>query len=131
MAPVLFNLFIDVVTKLAQQNHQQKGIPLLYILDEKKLVGGRRKFTNKLLLNNLTYADDIALLADSKSDLEDMLRSFDSTCAALGLTVCISNAKLMTVLSPGQADCADCADCAMPVALHSSEADVLVVDTFA
>ena len=122
MAPVLFNLFFDVVTKLAlqkhQQKHQQKGISLLYHLDEQKLVGGHRKFINELLLNNLMYADDIALLTDSKSDLEDMLRSFDSTCPALGLTVSTSETKLMTVLPPGQADPT------VPVPLYSGEADI-------
>ena len=113
------------VTKFTLQNHQQKDIPLFYHLNEQKLIGGCWKFTSKFLLKNLAYTNSIALLADSKSNLEDMLRSLDSTCTALGPTVSTSKTKLMTVLIPGQTDPA------VPVALHSSEADVQVIDTFA
>ena len=83
MAPVLFNILFEVVTKLLLQIHQQKGLPLLHHLGEQKLVGGQKKFTNKLLLNNMAYADDMVLLTYSKSDLEGMLSSFDSTCSSI------------------------------------------------
>ena len=66
MVPVLFNIFFDVITKLSLQNHQQKGLPLLYYLVEQKLVGGRKKFTNELLFNNMAYADYMVFLADPK-----------------------------------------------------------------
>ena len=98
MVPVLFNIFFDVITNLTLQNHQPKGLPLLYHFGEQKLVGGRKKFTNELLLNNMAYADDMVLLADSKSDLEEMLRSFDSTCSSMGLTVSRAKTKVLAIL---------------------------------
>ena len=125
MAPVLFNIFFDVVTKLSLQNHQQKGLPLLYHLGEQKLVGGWKKFTNELLLNNMAYADDMVLLADSKSDLEEMLRSFDSTCSSMGLTISTARTKVLAFLPSGQTEPA------IPFTLHPGEGDVLVVETFA
>ena len=64
-------------------------------LVNKKLVGGRKKFTNEHLLNNMAYADDMVLLADSKSDLEELLRSFDSTCSTMGLTISTAETKLL------------------------------------
>ena len=54
-----------------------------------------------------------------------MLRSFDSTCEALGLAVNKSKTKLITVLPPGQTDPS------MPFALHICKADIQIVDTFA
>ena len=104
MAPVLFNIFFDVVTKLSLQNHQQKGLPLLYHLGEQTLVGGRKKFTNELLLNNMAYADDMVLLADSKSNLEEMLRSFYSTCSTMGLTISTAKTKVLAFLPSGQTE---------------------------
>ena len=124
MVPVLFNIFFDIVTKLSLWNHQQKGFPLLYHLGEQKLVGGQNKFTNKLLLNNMAYADDIVLLADSKSDLEEMLRSFDSTCSSMGLTVSTSKTKVLAFLPSGQTEPA------IPLTLHPGDGDVLVIDIF-
>ena len=104
MAPLLFNIFFDVVTKLSLQNHQQKGLPLLYHLGKQKLVGGWKKFTNKLLFNNMAYADDMVLLADSKSDLEEILRSFDSTCSSMGLTISTAKTKVLAFLPSGQTE---------------------------
>ena len=89
------------------------------------LVGGRKNFTNKLLLNNMAYSDDMVLLADSKIDLEGMLRSFDSTCSSMGLTVSTAKTKVLTFLPSGQTEPA------IPLTLHSGEGDVLVMDTFA
>ena len=125
MAPVLFNIFFDIITKLSLKNHQQKGLPLLYHLGEQKLVGGQKKFTNSVLLSNMAYADDMVLPADSKSYLEQMLRLFDSICSSMGLTVSTAKTKLMVVLPSGQTEPA------IPLTLHPGEGDVLVVDTLA
>ena len=122
---VIYNIFFDVITKLSLQNHQQKGLPLLYHLGEQKLVGGWKKFANEFLLNNTVYVNDMVLLADSKSDLEEMLRSFDSTCSSMGLTVSTAKTKVLAVLPSGQTEPA------IPLSLNPGEGNVLVVDTFA
>ena len=98
MAPVLFNIFLDVITKLSLQNHQQKGLLLLYYLGEQKLVDGRKKFTNELLLNNMAYDDDAVLFADSKSDMQEMIRSFDTPCSSMDLTVSPAKTKMLAIL---------------------------------
>ena len=73
----------------------------------------------------MAYADDMVLLADSKSDLEEMLRSFDSTCSSMGLTVSTAKTKVLAILPSGHTDPA------IPLTLHPGEGDALVVDTFA
>ena len=73
----------------------------------------------------MAYADDMVLLADSNSDLEEMLRSFDSTCSSMGLTVSTAKTKVLAFLPSGQIEPA------IPLTLHPGESDVLVVDTFA
>ena len=85
MAPVLFNIFFDVITKLHYRTTSRRASLYCTTLSKKKIVGGWKKFTDELLLNNMAYANDMVFLADSKSDLEEMLRSFDSTCSSMGL----------------------------------------------
>ena len=124
MASVLFNIFFDVITKLSLWNHQQKGLPLLYNFGEQKLVGGQKKFINELFLNNMAYANDMVLPADPKSDLEEMLRSFDSTCSSMGLTISTEKTKVLAFLPSGRTEPT------IPLTLHPGEGDVLIVDTF-
>ena len=72
----------------------------------------------------MAYANDMVLLADSKSDLEKILRSFDFTCYSMGLTVSTVKTKVSAVLPFGQTEPT------IPLTLHPGESDVLVVDTF-
>ena len=73
----------------------------------------------------MAYADDMVLLADSKSDLKEMIRSFVSTCSSMSLTVSIAKTKMLAILPSGQTEPA------IPLALYPGEGDVLVMDTFA
>ena len=125
MVSVLFNIFFDIITKLSLQNHQQKGLPLLYHLGEQKPVGGQKKFTNELFLNNMAYANNMVLIAYYKGDLEEMLRSLDCTCSLMGLTVSTAKTKVLAILPSGQTEPT------IPLTLHPGEGDILVVDTFA
>ena len=43
-------------------------------------MGSRRKMRDHLLIQDLEYADDMALVADSIDGLERFLRILDATC---------------------------------------------------
>ena len=65
---------------------------------EAELVGGRRKCRSRLLLQDLEYADDMALVADSMDGLEHLLQTLDACCAEMGLTVSTEKTKILAIL---------------------------------
>ena len=63
-----------------------------------KLVGDCRKMTMETLVTDLEYADDMALVSSSWSDLEAMIRSLNYQCNAMGLTISCKKTKTLAVL---------------------------------
>ena len=99
LAPALFNLYFDVVIRSAIEEHHQegRGVHLVYH-PEGRLVGERRKMTAQTLVTDLEYADDMALVASSWSDLETMLVSLNTQCTAMGLSISQKKTKTLAVL---------------------------------
>ena len=61
-------------------------------------MGNRRKLSRKTLVNDLEYADDMALVSSSYEDLKAMLCSLEDRCSDLGLTISCKKSKLLAVL---------------------------------
>ncbi len=99
LAPALFNLYFDIVIRMAIDKHCQegRGVHIVYHPDA-KLVGDRRKMTMETLATDLEYADDMALVSSSWSDLEAMIRSLNYQCNAMGLTISCKKTKTLAVL---------------------------------
>ena len=72
----------------------------------------------------MAYTDDMVLLADSKGDMEELLRSFDSTFSSMGLTVSTAKTKVLAILPSGQTEPA------VPLTFHPGEGEILGMDTF-
>ena len=66
LAPTLFNLCFDTITSTALEEYEQvgRGVEMVYLPDA-KLVGDRRKLNQDVLVTDLEYADDLALVARS------------------------------------------------------------------
>ena len=79
LAPTLFNLYFDLVTRTALEPHQKegKGVRMAYIHDG-KLVGNRKKLCWETLVSDLEYADDMVLVSNSWEDLKAMMESLDA-----------------------------------------------------
>ena len=75
------------------------GVCLSYLLDV-DLVGNRKKLTSEVSVSDLEYADDMALISDSYESLSSLLKSLDSSCHHMGLTINYKKTMLLAVL-PG------------------------------
>ena len=102
LATTLFN---NASIHMALDHHRQasRGIQEAYLLDG-ELVGNRRALRLETLITDLEYADDMALLADTWSDITIMLESLSSCCKMLGLTISCKNTKSLAVLPQGRPD---------------------------
>ncbi|MDA8001968.1 MAG: reverse transcriptase domain-containing protein [Alphaproteobacteria bacterium] len=103
LAPTLFNFYFDIAIHMAldELRSQGKGIKVAYLHDA-DLVGNRKMLKFESLVSDLEYADDMALLADSWSDLTIMLESLSNCCQKLGLTISCKKTKSLAVLPPEQ-----------------------------
>ena len=99
LAPTLFNLFFDAVIRMAIDDHLEegKGVRIAFHPDA-KLIGDRRKMTLETLVSDLEYADEMALISSSWSDLEEMIKSLHQCCSAMGLTINCRKTKTLAVL---------------------------------
>ena len=96
---------------------------LSYLLDA-DLLGNRKKLTSEVSVSDLEYADDMALISDSYESLSSLLKSLDSSCHHMGLTINYKKTKLLAVL-PG----ADTHP-PSPISLHPDCDPIEVVPSF-
>ena len=68
---------------------------MLYNLD-RELVGSRRKFRNKVQIQDLEYAGDMALHS-SMAALEEVLKSLDDLCTGVGLSISSKKTKVLAI----------------------------------
>ena len=73
-------------------------------------MGNCRKLQLDTLVTDLEYVDDMALLADSRDDLNAMLTTLSTHYSAFGLLISCSKTKTMAVLPASH--------CAPPVPIH-------------
>ena len=98
LAPALFNLYFDVVIRMAIDKRCQGRVVHIVYHPDAKLVGDRRKLTMETLVTDLEYAEDMALVSSSRRNLEAMVRSLNYQCNAMGLTISCKKTKTLAVL---------------------------------
>ena len=78
MSPCLFNLYAEYIIRNAGLNEAQAGIK----------VAGRN-------INNLIYADDTTLMAESEEELKSLLMKVKEESGKVGLKLNIQKTKIM------------------------------------
>ena len=78
MSPCLFNLYAEYITKNSGLEEAQAGIK----------IAGRN-------INNLRYADDTTLMAESEEELKSLLRNVKEESGKVGLKFHIQKTKIM------------------------------------
>ena len=78
MSPCLFNLYAEYITRNAGLDEAQAGLK----------IAGRN-------INNLRYADDTTLMAESKEELKGLLMKVKEESHKVGLKINIQKAKIM------------------------------------
>ena len=78
MSPCLFNVYAEYITRNAGLDEAQTGIK----------IAGRN-------INNLRYADDTTLIAESKEELKSLLMNVKEESEKVGLKLNIQKTKIM------------------------------------
>ena len=78
MLPCLFNLYAEYIRQNARLDEAQAGIE----------ISGRN-------INNLRYADDTTLMAESKEELKSLLMKVKKESEKVGLKLNIQKTKIM------------------------------------
>ena len=78
LSPCLFNLYAEYIMKNTGMNEAQAGIK----------IPGRN-------INNLRYADDTTLMAESKEELKSLLMKVNEESEKVGLKLNIQKTKVM------------------------------------
>ena len=89
MSPCLFNLYAEYIIRNARLDEAQTGVK----------IAGRN-------INNLRYADDTTLMAESKEELKSFLMKVKEESEKAGLKLNIQNTKIMAYgpITPWQID---------------------------
>lgn len=80
LSPVLFNLVLEKISRDFEKSLNREG----FIMGNKKIV-------------KLAYADDIGLMAETKGDLQEMVRNFGNLAAKVGLKISIEKSEYMCI----------------------------------
>ena len=78
LPPCLFNLYAEYIRQNSRLDEAQAGIK----------IAGRN-------INNLRYADETTLMAESKEELKSLLMKMKEECEKAGLKLNIQNTKIM------------------------------------
>ena len=78
LSPCLFNLYAEYILQNARLDEAQAGIK----------IAGRN-------INNLTYADDTTLMAESEENLKSLLMKVKEESEKVGLKLSIQKTKIM------------------------------------
>ena len=81
LSPCLFNLYAEYIMRNAGLEEAQAGIKI-----------ARRN------INNLRYADDITLMAESEEELESLLMKVKMESEKVGLKLNIQKTKIMAMV---------------------------------
>ena len=99
LAPVLFNLFLDSVTRVAMNKHPDKGVSLEYCDDAPILFNYRHKLKQKIMIQSLAYAYDIVLVSSNLDDLNCLVQTVNKTFNNFGIQLHLAKAKYMHMTS--------------------------------
>src|SRR6218665_1961407 len=79
MSADLFNLLLEIVMRLAEREEEEVGVMI-----------------NGMTLNNLRFADDIDLIADTEENLQQLTDRVDGSSRRMGLRINTEKTKTMT-----------------------------------
>ena len=76
----LFNLILEIAMRLAERKGEEVGVMI-----------------NGMTLNNLRFADDVDLIADTEENLQQLTDRADGSSRRMGLQINTGKTKTMTV----------------------------------
>ena len=98
LAPMLFNLYLDAVLKVALKNHPNKGIDIDYSYNAQLMTNSRHKLEKSTCVQNLAYADDILITSSNIESLQCLVEAMNNIFAKFSLKINFKKKKFMCLL---------------------------------
>ena len=98
LAPILFNLYLDAVLKVALKNQLNKGIDIDYSYNAPLMNNSRHKLEKSTCVQNLAYADDILIKSSNIESLQCLVEVMNNIFAKFALKINFKKTKFMCIL---------------------------------
>ena len=98
LAPMLFNLYLDAVLKVALKNYPNKGIDIDYSYNAPLMNNSRHKLEKSTCVQNLAYADDILITNSNIESLQCLVEAMNNIFAKFALKKNFKKTKFMCIL---------------------------------
>ena len=96
LSPLLFNCVMDRILREATEM-LGGGLNIEYTPAGGLFLSYRDKTTASACIQNVLYADDLTLVAETGRELQHMLDVLDRACARWGMQISVSKTKILTV----------------------------------
>ena len=97
MAPLLFNLFLNTVTKIALSKAPQIGVHMRHNTSAPSMKNNNFKLDNNIIIQNLIYADDMVLISHNIEELRYLVDLVADEFKKFGLKIKMAKTKFMKV----------------------------------
>ena len=97
MSPVLFNLFMGRIMRETLDKFEGGGIEIAYRTDGGLFMNYCVKPDGTHKIKAPMYADDLALLGTSSSELQQMVNAFHGTCMKWGMRINTDKTKILSI----------------------------------
>ena len=96
LSPLLFNCFLDRIVKGAM-SVLGGGVHMEYSTEGGLFLSYRDKTPASAHIQDARYADDMALIAESRNELQHMLTVLDEACERWGMRISVEKTKVLAV----------------------------------
>ena len=96
LSPLLFNCFMDRILKEATEV-MDGGLHVEYSTSGGLFLSYRDKTTALTCIQDVLYADDLTMVAETRRELQHMLNVLDQACSRWGMTISTGKSKILSV----------------------------------
>ena len=97
LSPLLFNIFLDWVVRKVLAEVGETGIEIRFCKDRKWLHLKKKDMTERMFVNLLMYADDMAVLGDDFESVKRFMIELDRQLIAVGMEMNVKKTKMMVM----------------------------------
>ena len=96
LSPLLFNCFMDKILREATKT-LGGGLHINYTTEGGVFLTYRNKTPAVACIQDVLYADDLALVAETRRELQSMVNVLDSACTRWGMTISAGKTKVLAI----------------------------------
>ena len=96
LSPLLFNCFMDRILREATEM-MDGGLHVEYSTSGGLFLSYRDKTTALTCIQDVLYADDLTMVAETRRELQHMLDVLDQACSRWGMTISTGKSKILSI----------------------------------